>query len=431
MPKRFSSHLYCLFLFFSSSLTLDDLFLNHTDLDKAARTGSVPKKHAFSVVWNMPTARCMKRYGVHLPLSQYSIIHNRKQKFLGQNMSIFYQRRLGLYPYITRDGASVNGGLPQLGDLKKHLQLAEKQIRTLLGGNFRGLAVVDWEAWRPIWGRNFGAKQVYQTLSEDLVWQNHPEWSLEKVKSVARAEFEQEARSFMSETLRLGVRLHPSGLWGYYGFPGCYNNNGQTKRTYTGQCHPGTEQRNDRLAWLWQQSTALFPSIYVHRRLAGHNNARLMVRHRVLEALRVASQHALGSQALPVLPYTRLAFTHTLQFLNQTDLENTLGECAALGTQGVVFWGSLSFARSKHQCILLREYITSVLGLYVDSLRRGVQRCSESVCHGNGRCARRDPLSDHMIPLVDPGSKPVHELRSAFRCVCFKHWSGEWCDQTL
>ena len=38
---------------------------------------------------------------------------------------------------------------------------------------------------------------------------------------------------------------------------------------YTGQCHPGTSRLNDRLAWLWNESTALYPSIYLPRRLAG------------------------------------------------------------------------------------------------------------------------------------------------------------------
>lgn len=278
---------------------------------------SVIGRRGFSVVWNMPTARCQRRYGVSLPLHQYNIIHNSQQRFQGQKMSIFYQRRLGLYPYINRQELKVNGGLPQQGSLKAHLSLAEAQITEVLRQTFNGLAVLDWEAWQPIWMWNFGTRIVYRKFSKKLVRLEHPDMSEEEVKSEAKAEFELAAREFMEKTLRLGVRLCPNGLWGFYGFPGCFNNHGQGQSGYTGQCHNGTESLNDRLAFLWQHSTALYPSIYLWRKLAGHTHAQLMVRHRVLEALRVASQHSPGTEALPVFPYARLAFTHTLTFLNQ------------------------------------------------------------------------------------------------------------------
>lgn len=283
---------------------------------------SVIGRHGFSVIWNIPTARCQHRYGVYLPLRQFNIIHNSQQRFQGQNMSIFYQRHLGLYPYINRQSSKVNGGLPQQGFLKAHLSLAEAQINEVLRQTFSGLAVLDWEAWQPIWMWNFGTRIVYREISKKLVRWKHPDMSEEEVKSKAKAEFELGARLFMEETLRLGVRLCPEGLWGFYGFPSCYNNHGQGQSGYTGQCHNGTDILNDRLAFLWKHSTALYPSIYLWRKLAGHVHAQLMVRHRVLEALRVASQHSPGTEALPVFPYARVAFTHTLEFLNQVPLDN-------------------------------------------------------------------------------------------------------------
>ncbi|KAK2898627.1 hypothetical protein Q8A67_010045 [Cirrhinus molitorella] len=386
--------------------------------------------HGFSVIWNIPTARCQRRYGVSLPLHQFNIIHNSQQRFQGQNMSIFYQHRLGLYPYINRQGTEVNGGLPQQGYLIAHLTLAEAQIRKVLRKTFSGLAVLDWEAWQPIWMWNFGKRIVYRKFSKKLVRWKHPEMTEDEVKSEAKAEFELAARVFMQETLHLGVHLCPKGLWGFYGFPSCYNNHGQGESGYTGQCHNGTEILNDRLAFLWQRSTALYPSIYLWRKLAGHPHAQLMVRHRVLEALRVASQHSRGTEALPVFPYARVAFTHTLEFLNQTDLEHTLGESAALGAAGVVLWGELSFAKSKRQCALLRDYISSELGEYIAALQAGVMNCSKRMCNAQGRCARRDPHSGYMIPLHGTHEGlPLSDMRSKFRCVCYKGWSGEHCEQ--
>ncbi|KAI7797604.1 hyaluronidase-3, partial [Triplophysa rosa] len=391
---------------------------------------SVVEGRGFSVIWNMPTARCQRRYGVSLPLRQYNIIHNSEQRFLGPNISIFYQRRLGLYPYINRKGSKINGGLPQQGYLKSHLSLAEVQISDIFRGTFCGLAVLDWEAWQPVWIWNFGSRMIYRRLSKELVRWKHPELLEEEVMSEAKAEFELAATTFMSKTLRLGVHLCPKGLWGFYGFPTCYNNHAQGESGYTGQCHNGTEKLNDRLALLWQQSTALYPSIYLWHKLAGHKHAQLMVRHRVLEALRVASHHSPGSKAPPVFPYARVAFTHTLTFLNQMDLEHTLGESAALGAAGVVLWGELSFAKSKWQCTLLQEYLHSVLGEYVAALQAGVMNCNKRLCNGQGRCARKDAHSGYMIPLHDNyKADALSDMRTKFKCVCYEGWSGQQCEK--
>lgn len=282
---------------------------------------SVIRKQGFSVVWNMPTSKCERKFGVLLPLEQHGIIHNAEQRFRGQRISLFYECRLGLYPFISQEGLSVNGGIPQRGDLDSHLALSDGQIRSLMRQSFSGLAVVDWEKWQPLWVRNYGIRQNYNDLSRRLVKQKHPDMSEEEVTSLATAEFEKAARSFMEETLRLGVKARPKGLWGFYGYPGCYNDRGANESDYTGKCKSGTETLNDKLAFLWKQSTALYPSVYVHHGLAGHPNTRLMVRYRVLEAYRVASQHGHGAPRLPVLPYARVAFKKTLHFLNQVFLQ--------------------------------------------------------------------------------------------------------------
>ncbi|XP_052460155.1 hyaluronidase-1 [Carassius gibelio] len=427
MFLRLSVHHPILTLALSIILTTSNSVQNMVEGEE-----SVIERRGFSVIWNIPTAWCQHRYGVFLPLREFNIIHNSKQRFQGQNMSIFYQRHLGLYPYINHQGSKINGGLPQLGILSAHLSLAKVQINEVLRKTFSGLAVLDWEEWQPVWMWNFGTRIVYRKFSKKLVRWKHPDMSEEEVQSEAKAEFELTARAFMEETLRLGVRLRPEGLWGFYGFPSCYNNRGQGQSGYTGQCHNGTETLNDKLAFLWQHSTALYPSIYLWRKMAGHTHAQLMVRHRVLEALRVASQHSPGTEALPVFPYTRLAFTHTLEFLNRTDLEHTLGESAALGATGVVLWGELSFAKSKRQCDLLRDYISSELGEYVASLQAGVRNCSERMCNGQGRCTRRVPHSGYMIPLHGTHEvPPLSDMMSKFKCICFKGWSGEHCEQRI
>lgn len=146
-------------------------------------------------------------------------------------MTIYYRDRLGKYPYLSHEGERVNGGLPQLGNLSAHLALATTQVSGMLRPNFTGLGVIDWEEWNPLWGRNSGAKREYRLLSKQLVKQQSPELSRRDTRAAARREFEESAQRYMEETLQSAVRERPRGLWGFYGFPVCFN-----KQMRTGRC---------------------------------------------------------------------------------------------------------------------------------------------------------------------------------------------------
>ncbi|XP_054464397.1 hyaluronidase-3 isoform X2 [Anoplopoma fimbria] len=371
-----------------------------------AAGGLILQDRPFAVVWNIPTEDCHRRYNVSLDLGHFDIVENRQQRFHGQEMTIFYRDHLGKYPYLSPDGSRVNGGLPQLSDLSAHLSLAMTQMSGLLQPNFSGLAVIDWEEWWPLWERNFGTKMEYQRQSKLLVRQERPDLSETETTALARRKFEESARRFMEETLKSAVRVHPKGLWGFYGFPACLNKKKKTDKSYTGRCQAGTEDQNDRLSWLWRQSTALYPSVYLPQSLAGSTDAALMVRHRLLEALRVASVWHHGNnttQAIPVLPYARLAFTHSLTFLD------------------------------KHQCSLLRDYVHTVLGPFVQSLSSDMKRCSLQLCNGNGRCARQRLTSS---PAMTSDSKKTNVLTGSFNgkhfhnnfmCECYPGWTGQEC----
>uniref|UniRef100_A0A8C3G9I1 Hyaluronidase n=1 Tax=Cyclopterus lumpus TaxID=8103 RepID=A0A8C3G9I1_CYCLU len=437
------SHLSLPFLLFLSPLSCTSLSPTSPHGVVLPQAPPILQDQPFVVVWNMPTARCHQRYNVHLDLGRFDIVENRQQRFQGQKMTIFYRDRLGKYPYLSRDGRKVNGGVPQLGDLSAHLSLAMAQMSGLLQPNFTGVAVIDWEEWRPLWERNFGTKMEYRRQSKLLVRQERPDLSEKATVTMARRTFEESAQRFMEETLQSAVSVHPKGFWGFYGFPECFNKQKRkTDKSYTGCCQRGTKDQNGHLSWLWRQSTALYPSVYLPQRLSGSGDAALMVRHRLLEALRVASLWHHGNNtrhATPVLPYARLAFTHSLTFLNKTDLVHTLGESAALGAAGVVLWGELKFAKSKHQCGLLRDYIHTVLGPFVQSLRSDMKRCSLQLCHGNGRCARRNPGSSRMVASspattsdsneINNGSFNGKHVHNHFLCRCYPGWNGQECQE--
>ncbi|TNN83986.1 Hyaluronidase-1 [Liparis tanakae] len=290
------------------------LFLNLISLISGLHFSTPPLSRVpFLTVWNAPTTNCLSKFGVDLDLGTFSIAQNKNQTFMGENITIFYSEKLGLYPRYTGQGVAVNGGVPQNSSLDEHLRVASQNIRTLIPDNdFQGLAVVDWESWRPAWERNWDSKQVYQLKSKALVKSRHPDWSPPQVDAAARLEFESGGRKFMEETLKLGQQERPNGLWGYYGFPSCYNYfKEKQSKNYTGACPPVELKRNNELSWLWNVSSALFPDIYLSLEMRHlDREALLYAHHRIMEAMR---QPSISS----VFPYARIVYTYTLDFLSK------------------------------------------------------------------------------------------------------------------
>ncbi|XP_053932571.1 hyaluronidase-3 isoform X2 [Cuculus canorus] len=393
-------------------------------LGTASRQSAAPEPLAggqpFAVVWNIPSGRCQRRFGVGLPLGDYGIVENRDGHFTGQNITIFYKNKFGLYPYLSRQGIPHNGGIPQRVPLGAHLARAAKDIHHLLRPAFYGLAVVDWEEWKPLWTQNWGSKRIYRAASEQWVQDRHGLLPARWQRRLAQREFEQAAQALMEETLLLGQTVHPEGLWGFYGFPDCLNRNWAKYANYTGQCQPAEVQRNNQLGWLWAASAALYPSIYLPPALPPTLRRRY-VHHRLREALRVATFGASG--LLPVVAYSRLSFRRSPRFLELADLVDTIGESAALGAAGLVLWGDLSYSRSAESCASLRHYLVSTLGPYVANVTAAAQQCSDRQCHGHGRCVRRQPHDLGSLLHLGSGTASL----GFFRCHCYRGWSGEGC----
>ncbi len=59
---------------------------------------------------------------------------------------------------------------------------------------FSGLAVLDWESWRPLWVQNYDTNKLYHTKSIELVTKMHPTWSKQQIEAEAQKQFETAAR---------------------------------------------------------------------------------------------------------------------------------------------------------------------------------------------------------------------------------------------
>lgn len=408
-------------------------------------------RRPFIVAWNAPTQDCRPRFRVQLDFRLFDLQASPNEGFVDQNLTIFYRERLGRYPYYSAQLEPINGGVPQNSSLMEHLDELQNGIDQYIRSlDKEGLAVIDWEEWRPNWVRNWQTKDIYRKASRQLVHERNPTWRDEQVEKQAIYEFETSAQEFMVNTLRKAKNYRPRQLWGYYLFPDCYNHDySNNAESYTGRCPDVEESRNDKLAWLWRESTALYPSIYLDRTLASSENGRKFVRARVNEAMRIAKKHH-QDYSLPVFVYTRPTYNRGLELLSEKDLVYTIGESAALGAAGTIFWGDANYTRSKETCGLLKDYLDQDLGRYIVNVTKAAQLCSTVRCHGNGRCLRqnnhsnaylhlnnasfrieRQEASAQLEAVGEPSHADLDQFRTQFQCQCYVGWHGGSCKNKI
>lgn len=376
--------------------------------------------HPFVVIWNAPTERCAQ---LEIPLDTAAFqAVTTTAAVPGQFLTIFYEDRLGFYPRVdTSKQRLYSGGVPQNGNLTEHLTKARGQIdRYISQDSSPGLAVIDWESWRPLWEENWGSKRIYQKLSVAHAVLMAPFLSSKQISSLAKSQFQQAGRRFMERTIGLGIGRRPSRRWGFYLFPDCHNYD-YDQPGYSGSCSKKTQTKNDQMLWLWRRSTALFPSIYLPLGLKNSPKALLFVRNRIQEALRVAAL-ARRPYTVPIYAYARPMYrVQVRKFLSRNDLVSTVGESAALGASGVVMWGSVKDYSTKADCQALSDYLTSTFSPYMANVTAAAMLCSELLCQKNGRCVRKEPDSSAYLHL---NAAHFHIMRSGGRYAAVGRPSG-------
>ncbi|XP_075704017.1 hyaluronidase-2-like [Rhinoderma darwinii] len=431
-------------------LTFHDGLLS-TAMEKPT-TRPIYSQRPFVVGWNAPTQECPPRHNVPFDLRIFDFDASPNVGFVDQKLTIFYRERLGNYPRYDEHNVSVYGGVPQNSSIRTHLIAMQEGLKRYINKTVdkEGLAVIDWEDWRPIWLRNWNGKEVYKQSSRKLVAAYNDTWHADEVDKQAQYEFESAARTFMEKTLLYARSFRPRQLWGFYLFPDCYNHDYQLNgERYTGKCPDVEISRNDKLSWLWEASTALFPSIYLNHSLASSAQGRLFVHFRVKEAMRIANKHH-KDYALPVYVYARPTYMRRLEPLSQMDLVSTIGESAAQGAAGVIFWGDVEYAKNKSSCMILKSYLKESLGEYIVNVTTAAELCSRFLCSGNGRCLRQDNRTDGFLHLSTESFRIVHAagdvntsapiwaegqlseederyLGAHFRCQCYRDWYGDSC----
>ncbi|CAO2599884.1 Hyaluronidase PH-20 [Lemmus lemmus] len=354
----------------------------------------------FLWAWNVPIEACIGSDNHSLDMSFFSLIGSTKKTATGQAVTIFYFDGLGKYPHIDKNRKEVFGGVPQAGNLREHLYKAKNDIEYYIPADKLGMAVIDWEEWRPTWERNWATKYIYQTKSFQLIQTQNPNMNFVEAITKAKEQFELAGRKYMEETLKLGKKLRPQHFWGFLHFPECYNYRNYLNRGYSGKCRSTEKERNNNLGWMWNESTALYPATYLKSDLKSSPNAKLFSRNRILEGIRL-SKVPKENDPLPVFLYTGIKFSDQIgKFLSLNDLVTTIGEAVALGTSGVVIWDSIPIVQHKQTgCPALHKYANSILYPYIINVTLAAKMCSQTLCNHQGICTRKDENSNHYIQL--------------------------------
>ncbi|KAG7271925.1 hypothetical protein CRUP_024575 [Coryphaenoides rupestris] len=181
---------------------------------------------------------------------------------------------------------------------------------------------------------------------------------------------------------------------------------------YGGACPELEQQRNDRLLWLWKESTAPVPLHLPGAGAARNPQARRFVRHRIQEAVRV-SRLADPSYSTPIYAYIRPVFKDSVDtYMSEEDLVNTIGEAAALGAAGVISWGDMNVTDDEDSCVDAKLHLDSIMNPYIVNVSTAARLCSQALCGAAGRCVRKRWDSDSYLHL-DPRRYTIYRPRRA------------------
>ncbi|KAL1115807.1 hypothetical protein AAG570_006097, partial [Ranatra chinensis] len=311
----------------------------------------------FPVYWNVPTFQCHK-YGLNFSQvrGKWGIVQNYQDQFRGERLAILYDP--GEFPALlsgpqTSGKVPRNGGVPQEGNLNRHLEIFANQLEKLVPDpNFNGLGVIDFEHWRPVWRQNWGSLNVYREHSRAVEKRKHPFWFHYMHEKEAIYRYELKAKAFMLETLRTAKALRPSAKWGYYGYPFCFNFTPNNNRA---SCSTDVLTDNDGMDWLYSETSGFYPSLYLRERGLTHTSRERFMAGRLTEAMRVAR----GS---PVYPYIWYKYHDSRQFLDPDDMLSSIRVAREKGAAGVVVWGASNDVNTRAKCFALADYLDNVLG---------------------------------------------------------------------
>lgn len=191
---------------------------------------------------------------------------------------------MGAFPHHdTRTGVTVNGGIPQRGNLTMHLELlAAQAVNVFPDAGVPANGVLDFEFWLPSWGYLFSPSgRKVREESIELAAQQHPNVTNHtELENIAKHDFEHAAMSFFVESMATLQEVRPLVRWGYYGIPrhlgGC--DVAEPPKNVSGCAYessvngPRFREYNDAMAPLYAAVDALYPADYIRGGFPKHES---------------------------------------------------------------------------------------------------------------------------------------------------------------
>ena len=308
---------------------------------------------------------------------------------LQQKRLMIFDGSLGLF------NESVPPQMPQTVDLVLHAakvahDVARCTYATCIPPDKDMYCVIDWEAYTPVIfdhgapggcpgpytvhrysmpGATCAACNSVLNASIARVLQRQPALKAAAAAAVAVAEFNGAARALWTKTLEVAKQTRPQCNWGFYGKP------------LSGSINPPfmdgkARAINDEFQWIYDASTALFPSTYLHYNgSAAHNNSAF-VQTVVSEAQRVNYKRTNASGApatkmAKILPwiwyrYDRLGSAEHASLVSPLDMYTALAAPGIAGADGVLLyedgksWGNSP--AQKAEKAMVQAYVDTVVG---------------------------------------------------------------------
>jgi len=363
----------------------------------------------FKIYWNVPSANC----GFLNLTKKYGITANTNETFKpGDEIVIFYDHEFGQIPFYDKKSNEYRfGGIPQFGRWEDHIQQLKKDVERLIPDeDFQGLAILDWEEWRPRWATMWrGSTKFwpYQDLSIRKAQRDHPRArkNLRLAEIWASLEWDQAANKWLRDTLNVCKQLRPKANWGYYHFPDCFQYKDKDCKEIAIDTH------DYQYAWMWKYQDAYFPCGYhglssveavaseisriqkrrkreIRMKRTMRLKRRLKRNHRHPHENDVVKETSFGSFTRgghfrphgpiadkPWFLYVKFSeeasggscykagSSYLFHDLNR--LMNSIGYAWVHGATGVILWDSSCFYKKNlhpRYCNDLREYLDSILG---------------------------------------------------------------------